>query len=138
MIKYFLTIILGGLLIINFKIVSPFLDLFPYHLTNEYYLYGYYNNYSIKKHHFEKSLVSEMKNSSAWMINSNYIYGYRGNIYNLIDDYFLINCKNDSVIFFEDLSDLNNYLRNNNQEPLNMTDSESVHHLRLNIRKYKP
>lgn len=125
-------------MVINFKIVSPFLDLFPYQLTKEYKLFGYFNNYCIKDGYFGKTLVPEMKNLSEWMIDSNYIYGHKGNIFNLTDDYFLVNCKNDSVIFFEDLSDLNNYLRNNNLKPFNMTDSEKVLHLRTNKRKYKP
>lgn len=138
MTKYFIAIIIAGILIINFKTVSPFLDLFPYQLTKEYKLFGYFNNYCIKGRYSEKPLVSEMKRNSEWMIDSNYIYGHRGNRFNLVNDYFAINRKNNSTIFFEDLSDLNNYLRDKNLKPFNMTDCESVLHLRINKRKYKP
>lgn len=138
MTKYFIAIIFGGLLIINFKTVSPFLDFFPYQLTKEFKLFGYFNNYCIKDGYFGKPLVSEMKRNSEWMIDSNYIYGHRGNSFNLVEDYFVIIRKNNSAIFFEDLSDLNNYLRDKNQKTFNMTDSESVLHLRINKRKYKP
>lgn len=136
--KYLKKFIIVSFLLLVIRVIFPFLDLYPYLLTKDYFLIGYgFNRYCIKDGYFGKILVTSMEKDSEWMIDSNYIYGHKGNIFNLTDDYFLVNCKNDSVIFFEDLSDLNNYLRDKNLKPFNMTDCESVLHLRINKRKYK-
>lgn len=135
--KYFKIFLFGTIFLFVLRVILPFLDLYPYQLTKEYFLIGYgSNNYCIKDGYFGKIILSSMERDSEWMIDSDYIYGHKGNYYNLEDDYFIINRKNNSSVLFSELSELNNYLSERNIKSFNMTDSESVLHLRINKRKY--
>ncbi len=136
--KYIKRIILVLTVIIILRLGLPFLDLYPYKLMDSYYFIGTGNkSYIIKKGFFGKTLVSDMDRQCEWIITSSAIYGHKGDISNLEDDYFYINKATDSVLYFQNLTELNDYLSSQGFNRYSMSDSENISHLKTGNRKFK-
>ena len=83
---------------------------------------------------FGKTLVNNMNRRAEWIINSDDIYGNKGN-----GHYFFINSVNDSVNDFSSLSDLNLFLNKRGLENFDISKSENLTHLKYGLgrnRKY--
>ncbi len=139
--KLFFRIITLLFILLVFRIVLPFVDLYPYKFTKEYYLIGTGNkNYIIKNGIFGKTLISDMKRNGDWIITRKAVYGVKGDMYNLENNYFYIDRKTDSVIDFENLRDLNKYIISKGNQRYSMSDSENLVHLKYGNgrdRKFK-
>ena len=129
--KYFKRIIILFFVLIILRIGLPFLDLYPYKLTESYYLIGTGNkSYIIKKGVFGKTLINNMNRQCEWIITPKSIYGLKGSINNFTNDYFYIDKKTDSVCNFDSLSALNKFLKDKGLEDHSMSDSENLVHLK--------
>lgn len=136
--KYSKKILINFVLILFLVLFLKIFNFFPYKLTKEFlFTRTITNGYVIKKSYFGKSYVKDMGSLSEWIINPSAIYGHKGNRFNLVDDYFYIDRKNDSVLFFGELSELNKFLRKKGYKMYDMSDSEKILHLERSERKYK-
>ncbi|MFK7001514.1 hypothetical protein V3470_10425 [Flavobacterium oreochromis] len=139
--KYFKRLFLLFFVLLSLRLILPFLDLYPYKLTENYYLIGTgSNSYIIKKGFFGKTIVNGMTRNGEWIINKDLIYGLKGDRNNLTDNFFLIEMNKDSVHTFENLISLNNFLSEKGIEHYSMSESENLVHLKFGNgrdRKFK-
>lgn len=136
--KYLKKIVVICIFAFSAGVMLKLFDFYPHRLTKEFIITKTITNgYVIKKNYFGKSYVKEMGSLSEWTIKSNAIYGYKGDKYNLEDDYFYLDTANDSVVFFGELSELNKFLTKKGYDNYDISDSEKILHLRRSERKYK-
>lgn len=136
--KLFKFFLITVIVLFVIALTLAFFGIRPYKLEGDYYLLGKStNSYVIQKGRFGKTLVSDMDRQCEWIITSSAIYGHKGDVSNLEDDYFYINKATDSVLYFQNLTELSDYLSSQGFNRYSMSDSENISHLKTGNRKFK-
>ena len=136
--KYVLKFIGVLILVYIIKVGLLFSDLHPFKLSEEYYLIGHgSDDYTIQKGFFGKTVVSNMNNHCSWIITPGSIHGYLGGI---PSRYFYLDKETSETNYFINRSEFKKYLKLKGQKPYDMSDEESLVHLKYGNgrdRKYK-
>lgn len=137
LLKFAIVIISFLIFLLILRIVLPTYDLYPYKLTDGYYLVGVGNKkYEIRKEIFGKPIISNITLNGEWIITANEIYGMKGNQGSSDDDYFFLEKRSDAIAVFDDLFSLNQFLKEKGYEEYSMFNSEKVVHLKIDRRKF--
>src|SRR6476469_4294093 len=109
------------ILLLILRIILQAYDLYPYKLTDEYYLVGVGNKkYEIRREIFGKHNISNITLNAEWIITPNEIYGIKGNPGSIDEDYFFLAKNGDAIAVFDDLFSLNQFLKEKGFEEYSM------------------